>query len=387
MNHSTSNQGTEDSAIVQVWSDIASLRSEYVQAEQFSSSDNFEKSIDWFELLQKHVFLDDSGTRYYLASDRTQRPLAFLPLHLTTKGRTKQIKSLSNFYTSLYSPFLANNEGSKQLHRLLAESVKDFNGADVMRFAPMDVESLEFKSLLEGIHTLGWIPFRYFCFHNWYLNKLDNWNDYLRGRSRNLRDSIKRRRKQFAVAGGIIEIISGTNDDIDTAVADFHEVYRASWKVPEPYPDFIPALIHRLADIGLLRLGIARLNGKPIAAQLWIVTGKTASIYKVAYHEGFSLYSPGTVLTSYLLEHVIETDHVDDVDFLIGDDDYKRKWMSDRRERWGIVAYNPRSLRGLALLIIELLGRGTKQIRRALKSILGAPKTANGKKLADAHDN
>lgn len=372
-----------DKHTVRAWSDAASLRSDYLEAWQLSSKEHFENSIEWFELLQKHVFSDDSHTRYYVASDQAMRPIALLPLRLITQGWTKQIKSLSNFYTSLYSPLLAGVEARNQLHRLLAESVKDFKGANVIRFAPMDAESHEFKSLLEGIRALGWIPFRYFCFHNWYLKNPDNWNDYLQGRSRNLRDSIKRRRKQFAASGGIIEIISGMSDDIDTAIASFHEVYRASWKVPEPYPDFIPALIHHLARSGLLRLGIARLDGKPIAAQLWIVTGKTASIYKVAYHEDFASYSPGTVLTSYLLEHAIENDHVEEVDFLIGDDEYKKKWMSDRRERWGIVAYNPRSPRGIALLIIELLGRGTKQIRQKLKSMLGKPKTTNSKKLLD----
>ena len=156
--------------------------------------------------------------------------------------------------------------------------------------------------------------------------------------------------------------------NIERDIDSYQEVYEASWKTHEPYADFVPSLIRRLADIGMLRLGIARLQGKPIAAQLWIVGEGKASIYKVAYHEEFSAYSPGTVLTSYLMQYVVEQDQVNEVDFLIGDDEYKRIWMSDRRERWGVVAYNPRTFIGLALLAKEILGRLFKSPMSKIKT-------------------
>ena len=147
---------------------------------------------------------------------------------------------------------------------------------------------------------------------------------------------------------------------LEPAIAAFQEVYSASWKKPEPYPEFVPSLIRLLAAKGMLRLGIARLQGRPIAAQLWIAGQGKASIYKVAYHHAYASLSPGTVLTSYLLRHVIEQDRVREVDFLIGDDDYKKIWMSHRRERWGIVAFNPRTVIGCALLLKEVAGRMAK---------------------------
>ena len=120
----------------------------------------------------------------------------------------------------------------------------------------------------------------------------------------------------------------------------------------------------------MLRLGIAWLQGRPIAAPLWIVVQDKASIYKVAYHEDFSAYSPGTVLTAHLMQHVIDRDHVKEVDFLTGDDKHKQIWMSHRRERWGIVAYNPRTLIGFALLLKEVLARTTKTLRTSINSRL-----------------
>ena len=123
-----------------------------------------------------------------------------------------------------------------------------------------------------------------------------------------------------------------------------------------------------MAEKGMLRLGIARLGDQAVAAQLWIVAGRKASIFKLAYHENYADYSPGTVLTAHLLSHVIERDSVTEVDFLKGDDKYKRMWMSHRRERRGIVAYNPATITGAMLSLKELLGRLTKCLRKSGES-------------------
>lgn len=41
------------------------------------------------------------------------------------------------------------------------------------------------------------------------------------------------------------------------------------------------------------------------------------------------------------MEHVIDIDRVAEIDYLIGDDLYKRDWVSCRRERRGLIAFNP----------------------------------------------
>ncbi|MBK8121802.1 MAG: GNAT family N-acetyltransferase [Sulfuritalea sp.] len=75
------------------------------------------------------------------------------------------------------------------------------------------------------------------------------------------------------------------------------------------------------------------------------------SIFKLAFDPACAAFSPGTLLTAHLMEHVIDHANVKEIDFLIGDDEYKKLWMSHRRERWGIVACNPQTVIGLALLV------------------------------------
>jgi len=41
------------------------------------------------------------------------------------------------------------------------------------------------------------------------------------------------------------------------------------------------------------------------------------------------------VLTAALMQHALDVDRVQTVDYLIGDDAYKREWMSHRREPAG----------------------------------------------------
>lgn len=334
--------------------------------EQFAPGDSIENSLDWFELLQRQVYPDDAGVRHHYAA-ANGKVLAVLPLRQTRHAGMCTLESLGNYYTSLYSPLIARNCEQQVIGALLSAATKEHRAAPVMRFAPMDPGSAAYTTLLSELRAIGWIPLTFFCFGNWYLKVEGGWDDYLRKRSGNLRSSIKRRNREFTAEGGTLELVCG-GETLESAIAAYLEVYAASWKKPEPYPEFVPSLIRLLAAKGMLRLGIARLQGQPIAAQLWIVGQGKASIYKVAYHEDYAHLSPGTVLTSYLMRHVIEDDKVREVDFLIGDDEYKKIWMSDRRERWGILAFNPRTLVGFGLLLKELAGRAAKQISKKISA-------------------
>jgi len=137
---------------------------------------------------------------------------------------------------------------------------------------------------------------------------------------------------------------------------------RAAGRCPEPRSDFVPRLIRVAAAQGWLRLGVLRLKGEPVAAQLWLVGGGKANIFKLAYVQGFERYSAGSVLTSALMQHVMEQDQVLEVDYLSGDDPYKQDWMSNRRVRVGLVAFDPRSIRGLRAGLLHFGRRYFKRL-------------------------
>ena len=98
---------------------------------------------------------------------------------------------------------------------------------------------------------------------------------------------------------------------------------------------------------GALRMGIARHDGRAIAAQLWTVEHGTAIIHKLAHRANAAELSPGTILSRAMFEHVIDRDRVNIIDFGTGDDRYKADWMDTRVMRMRIDLYNPRKPAGL----------------------------------------
>ena len=66
------------------------------------------------------------------------------------------------------------------------------------------------------------------------------------------------------------------------------------------------------------------LDQTPVAAQLWLTHNGIASIYKLAYDEEATRYSAGTVLTAAMFEQALDVDRVAEVDYLNGDEPYKR---------------------------------------------------------------
>jgi CelD/BcsL family acetyltransferase involved in cellulose biosynthesis len=320
-----------------------------------------EFGLPWFSNLAATVYPGSQDLRFYVLRKEGE-VMAVLPLRAERAGLGWSLHALSNFYTTLFEPLLAPGCGPADLAALLTAMRADLPALASLKLAPMDRSAPSYRVMLEGMRAAGWRPFEFFAFGNWYLPVRESWSAYLAKRDGILRSTIKRMSKKFAADGGTLEIVTG-GADLPRAIAAYEKVYASSWKKPEPYPEFIPGLARTCAERASLRLGVAWLDGKPIAAQLWIVSHGRAEIYKVAYDEGYKAYAPGTLLTALLMEHVFEVDKVAEVDYLIGDDPYKKTWMSHRRERWGVIAYNPRSLGGLAGWVREALGRRLKSVK------------------------
>jgi hypothetical protein len=226
-----------------------------------------------------------------------------------------------------------------------------------IRLDAMDPQHSSFGLLQQAMRRAGLSVFSYFSFGNWYLPVKDrSFDSYLASLTSQTRNTLKRKKMKFQQNGlGEIKLFT-QQEGLEKAIAAWQKIYASSWIKPEPFPVFMPNLIRLCAKRGWLRMAIAYYNQAPIAAQIWIVNGGRAAIYKLAYDGSQTQHSAGTILTAYLMRHVLDVDKVKEVDYLIGDDDYKKNWVSHRRERWGIVAYNKHTLRGLTGVAIQQLG-------------------------------
>jgi len=63
------------------------------------------------------------------------------------------------------------------------------------------------------------------------------------------------------------------------------------------------------------------------------------------------------------MQHVIETDNVEEIDFLMGNDRYKQEWMSECRKRCRLVCVNKHKPKGR----VHLFAASLKDLLRRLK--------------------
>jgi hypothetical protein len=326
-----------------------------------------ELGLPWFANLAAQVFHQaQDQVRFYMVR-RGGALQAVLPVRAETPadhaGGVTALHGLANFYTALYAPLCAASCTQDDLAAVLLALRRDFPRAGSLKLAPMDPASTAWSLLQGGLRQSGWKAFAFFAFGNWHQRIDQSWPDYLAAREGVLRSTIKRAGKKFANAGGTLELITAPAD-VARGAAAWEKVYNASWKKPEPYPGFMPGLLQTYAEKGMLRLGVAWLDGEPIAAQVWIVGNGTAEIYKLAYDEAYKSHASGTLLTAMLMQHAIDIDRVSLIDYLIGDDVYKQAWTRDRRERFGIMAFNPRTPSGLLGWLRELAARAVKGLRK-----------------------
>lgn len=326
-----------------------------------SESENWQLGESWLSNLASNA-LDPHETAVIFVVHLSADNFIAYPMKLDSHSR--QAHSLSTFYTSLYSP-LVHSETPEILFRALFQHLIKVEKLTAITLSPMDRHAPEFDLTYRALTQTGWRGLHtFFCFGNW-IHKLDDptYQPYLASRPSQLRNTISRRTRKFLnEERGQLRILRDP-ESVESAIDDFITVYNKSWKKEEPYPDFIPQLMRMSAKKGWLRLGVAYYNDVPVASQIWMIANGTASIFKLAYDEEYKHLSPGTVLTSFMMEYVINTDAVSTIDYLSGDDNYKKDWMSQRRERHGIAAYNPRTLRGGTMLIGHILKGLYKKLR------------------------
>ncbi len=265
-------------------------------------------------------------------------------------------QALTNYYASLYSPIVgADSHAARSVGEMVRQITHCGPRAPTVQLSPLDARDAD---LLTGaLRSHGWYVKRYFSFGNWYLPCADlSFDAFMASRDSQLRNTLGRKAKKFLgePANRIEVIIDPAN--VARGMDAYDRVFLRSWKKPEPYPDFVRGWAKICADNGWLRLGIAWVGDVAVAVQFWFVIEGKAYIFKLAYDEDFAKLSAGTILTSQLFRHALDQDKVVEIDYLTGDDGYKRGWMTHRRERVGIIACDRRTLRGMIRSLVESVG-------------------------------
>lgn len=283
--------------------------------------------LAWWQGLAAHCDLEP-----LLAVARNDSGAAVLPL----SGSDGHLRALANWYSFRFRPIVsAGADGAA----LLADIASDLsNRAHRVTLSGLPDEDGSASLIEATFRQAGWLISREVCDTNHVLDVNGrSYEAYLADRPGKLRTTLKRKSGKVAV-----DVLN----HFDAAVWDAYEaIYRESWKPEEGSPDFLRAFAEAEGAAGRLRLGIARVEGEAVAAQMWTVESGTAFIHKLAHRESAKPFSPGSVLSAALFRHVIDVDQVAMVDFGTGDDPYKRDWMESVRLRYRLDMFRPLSPR------------------------------------------
>jgi hypothetical protein len=337
--------------------------------QEASNRQGFFFSLEWFRQLCRHGFSNGAQQRIFLVGPQedSTAPLILPMVSETSAGvwpRPRRLGALANFYSSLFGP-LTKGMGALQesdWNMLIQQIATERPAWDIVTIGPMANDDPAFKCLGRALEHNGMLVQEFFCFGNWY-SRIGgrSFSEYWSSLPPRTRNTVERRRKKLTTSSRLRLRVFTESSEVEEGIACYEQVYGRSWKTPEPLTGFMPELIRMCIARGWARLGVAYIDDSPAAAQFWIVHNNVASIYKLAYDERYAQYSIGTILTSHLLEHVIDTDRVEEVDYLTGDDAYKADWMEQRRERWGLVAFNRRTWKGRLYGTWHVGGRAVKR--------------------------
>jgi CelD/BcsL family acetyltransferase involved in cellulose biosynthesis len=186
------------------------------------------------------------------------------------------------------------------------------------------------------------------------------------------RNQNARKRKQLAAAGRVETQVARESDELEAALEDAFELHEIRWR---GRPDgsgfatpagrqFHRAALRRLAELGIPRIVVLRLDGRPIAFHYFFLFERRMYVHRLAFDPAYSRYSPGLLNTLDAIE-ASAAEGATMVEFLGGAERYKIE-LADRLEPlYEAIGLAP-TLRGR--LAVAAVVNGIRLRKRAKRS-------------------
>jgi CelD/BcsL family acetyltransferase involved in cellulose biosynthesis len=319
--------------------------------------------FDWFKIWLKY-FVKGNDLFILLVYDG-DHPVAIAPLLFKSEKfrgfiKARKIELIGNVHSPIRN-FIFKNQDDEEKGRSLRDIIDFFKGEyrdwDVIELDSLPEEDRSIDILTKIVSRSGLKQRQYNCFGDWYLDEINySGDEYIKGRPKNTRLELKRRKKRLEEIGQLEFQIGKDKDKLDYYINLYHEVRSKSWKHPEMDILFQRDFRQLAAEKGWLRFGFLFLNSSPIAVQLRIVSNGVAYFMDTVHDPNYNQFAPGSILRAEFTKYLIDVDKVKEIDNLKGDEPYKKEWTPKRRERIGITMFN-NTLKGqlLALLMTRVL--------------------------------
>jgi CelD/BcsL family acetyltransferase involved in cellulose biosynthesis len=203
-------------------------------------------------------------------------------------------------------------------------------------------DTLELKGILADDPTIGLfieqltargiVPQQLAGPASWRIDFSDDFEEYLKRLSSDRRREARRAYDRWILKGEAKLNVACTPEELNAAwpiFADLHQKRRKSLGEPgclasEPFGQFLRKALDRLAALGMLRLNVLEMEGRPAAACLALTSGDTGYVYQMGMEPALASLAPGKILSNAVLRLAFDQG-IRHWDFLRGEEMYKTR--------------------------------------------------------------
>ena len=204
-----------------------------------------------------------------------------------------------------------------------------------------------------------------------------SFEDWLASKSKHFRSQIRRDRRRLDEAGAHFRLAQ-TQEELAGGLEAFAALHRARWDdrggsdvLTEGVERMLPEVARELGPSGRLRLWTIEIDGKVIAADVWLAAGGEVSWWLTGFDDAWHAVTPTLQSLVAALEHAWASGD-QHVDFGGGDQLLKSRLAEDEdRLDWLLVVPRGQPLTSLRLLPREVKRRIPAGVRPRLKRLLG----------------
>jgi CelD/BcsL family acetyltransferase involved in cellulose biosynthesis len=333
---------------MQVYTSVDALPERVTAFVDATAKNDFFRSLAWFRTVLATAGRHGDEGRVYVAEIAGQPIAALIGSERHGAGilnTTMFLGAGQGIYAVTFAPVLDPELGDAGLTTIVSGLARQVPRLDVLRFDGLDPCSVDFSVLWRALRRSGMLLQRFANLNIW-TEEVGRAGiaEYMAGRPASIREWADGGSAGLASSMRFECVADGV--DLARPLVDYALVDVQSSRAHEPYPDCTPALARAAAARGLLRLGLLYFDDQPVAAQIWIVSGGTATIWRerhAACIDGLPLQAK---LTAMMLSSLFETHRIRRIEFSRDTAEIAPAWAGVRRERVGVIACNPRSGKG-----------------------------------------
>jgi CelD/BcsL family acetyltransferase involved in cellulose biosynthesis len=288
---------------------------------------------------------------------------AVLPL-LRSRGG---LRSPTNWDSDVYGVIAVDAEARRELLAGLFElgpREVDFSFLETERPEPEELEAAADRFTLERRTILESPYLRH--------SRFDAWDAYWESLSSKHRGNVRRARRKLEEIGEVeFELTADPGERLGELLATGFAIEASGWKgeggtaigSKEDTRRFYEEAAAWAADRGILRLGLLRVGGRPVAFHYGLETPDAQFLMKLGVEDELSKIGLGWIVIAEMVQHGFAAG-VERTEFMGAADPYKMRWATDKRELIRLQAFAPGAV-GAASRLVQTQGR--KVAKRVLR--------------------